>query len=199
MSVICNKVREEKTAQATAAAKAYSQFEIIALVEEASGGKFTAFGDLYSIYLDKIYRYIFYQVHDKMTAEDITEEVFIKAWKAIGSCKGKEKTFSSWLYRIAHNHLINTVRSMQKFTSIEKVDLVDFSDPKQEIETNADYQDLIGKMTCLPQNQKQVIILKFIEGLDNREIGKIMGKSEGAIRELQMRALATLRQKLGEI
>jgi RNA polymerase sigma-70 factor (ECF subfamily) len=199
MSVICNKVREEKTAQATAAAKAYSQFEIIALVEEASGGKFTAFGDLYSIYLDKIYRYIFYQVHDKMTAEDITEEVFIKAWKAIGSCKGKEKTFSSWLYRIAHNHLINTVRSMQKFTSIEKVDLVDFSDPKQEIETNADYQDLIGKMTCLPQNQKQVIILKFIEGLDNREIGKIMGKSEGAIRVLQMRALATLRQKLGEI
>jgi RNA polymerase sigma-70 factor (ECF subfamily) len=134
-----------------------------------------------------------------MTAEDITEEVFIKAWKAIGSCKGKEKTFSSWLYRIAHNHLINTLRSMQKFTSIEKVDLVDFSDPKQEIETNADYQDLIGKITCLPQNQKQVIILKFIEGLDNREIGKIMGKSEGAIRVLQMRALATLRQKLGEI
>jgi RNA polymerase sigma-70 factor (ECF subfamily) len=199
MSVICNKVREEKTAQATAAAKAYSQFEITALVEEASGGKFTAFGDLYSIYLDKIYRYIFYQVKDKMTAEDITEEVFIKAWKAIGSCKGKGKTFSSWLYRIAHNHLINTVRSMQKFTSIEKVDLVDFTDPRQEIETNADYQDLIGKMTCLPQNQKQVIILKFIEGLDNREIGKIMGKSEGAIRVLQMRALAILRQKLGEI
>jgi len=199
MSVICNKVREEKTAQATAAAKAYSQFEITGLVEEAAGGNFSAFGDLYSIYLDKIYRYIFYQVHDKMTAEDITEEVFIKAWKAIGSCKGKEKTFSSWLYRIAHNHLINTVRSMQKFTSIEKVDLVDFSDPKQQIETNADYQDLIGKMTCLPQNQKQVIILKFIEGLDNREIGKIMGKSEGAIRVLQMRALATLRQKLGEI
>jgi len=198
MSVICNKVREEKTAQATAPAKAYNQFEITALVEEADGGNFTAFGDLYSIYLDQIYRYIFYQVKDKMTAEDITEEVFIKAWKAIGSCKGKEKTFSSWLYRIAHNHLINTLRSMKKFISIEKVDLVDFADPKQKIETNADYQELLGKITCLPQNQKQVIILKFIEGLDNREIGKIMGKSEGAIRVLQMRALATLRQKMGE-
>ena len=199
MSVICNTVREVKTAQATAAAKAYSQFEITALVEEAASGNFSAFGDLYSIYLDQIYRYVFYQVKDKMTAEDITEEVFLKAWKAIGSCNGKEKTFSSWLYRIAHNHLINTLRNAQKFTSIEKVDLVDFTDPKQKIETNSDYQELLAKITCLPQNQKQVIILKFIEGLDNREIGKIMSKSEGAIRVLQMRALATLRQKLGEI
>jgi RNA polymerase sigma-70 factor (ECF subfamily) len=199
MSVICNKVNEEKKAQATAAAKAYNQLEINALVEEAARGNISAFGDLYSIYLDPIYRYIFYQVNDRMTAEDITEEVFIKAWKAIGSCKGKEKTFSSWLYRIAHNHLINTLRSMQKFTSIEKVDLVDFTTPRQQIETNEDYRQLIKKITCLPRNQRQVIILKFIEGLANQEIVKIMGKSEGAIRALQMRALATLRQKPGEI
>ena len=196
MKVICNTVREKNKAQAAAAPAIYDQSEIVRLVERAAGGDFEAFGELYSIYLDKIYRYVFYQVKDEMTAEDITEEVFVKAWKAIGSCKGKSKTFSSWLYRIAHNHLINTLRSMQKCVSMEKENIVDVSDPKQEIETGLEHQELLKVMTCLPQNQKQVIILKFMEGLGNREIGKTMGKSEGAIRVLQMRALTALRQKL---
>ena len=193
MSVVCNKVRERKKTQATAAEETNHQSEIVRLVEKAAGGNFEAFGELYSIYLDRIYRYVFYQINDKMTAEDITEEVFIKAWKAIRTCKGKEKTFLSWLYRIAHNHLINTLNYMKKFTSIEKVE---FIDPKQKIGAEIECQELIETMTCLPKHQKQVIILKFIEGLDNREIGKIMGKNEGAIRILQMRALAKLRQEL---
>ena len=172
-----------------------SSAEMAKLVEKAAGGNFGAFGELYSIYLYRIYRYVFYQIKDRMTAEDITEEVFIKAWKAIGSCKGKEKTFSSWLYRIAHNHLINTLRCMKKFTSIEENNLIEITDPKQEIEANTEYQDLLEMITRLPKNQKQVVILKFIEGLDNREIGQIMGRNEGAIRVLQMRALSTLRQK----
>ena len=85
---------------------------------------------------------------------------------------------------------------MKQFTSIEKDNIAELTDPKQGIETNLDYQELMQTITCLPQNQKQVIILKFIEGLDNREIGKILGKKEGAVRVLQMRALMALRQKL---
>lgn len=197
MSVVCNKVKERKKTQVTATAGTYNQPEIVRLVEEAAGGNFDAFGELYSIYLDRIYRYVFYQVNDKMTAEDITEEVFVKAWKAIGSCKGKEKTFSSWLYRIARNHLINTLRSMKRFASIEKENFGDIIDPKIEVEAEIECQELLEKISYLPKNQRQVIILKFIEGLDNREIGKIMGKNEGAIRVSQMRALATLREKLG--
>jgi RNA polymerase sigma-70 factor (ECF subfamily) len=194
MKVICNTVREEKNTPATAAAATYDQSEIAGLIEEAVSGNFTAFGELYGIYLDQIYRYVFYQVKDRMTAEDITEEVFLKAWKAIKSCKGKEKTFSSWLYRIAHNHMINTFNSTKKFTPVEEVEIVD---PKQEIGADIEYKELIKMLDCLPKNQKQIILLKFIEGLDNREIGKIMGKTEGAVRITQMRALATLRQKLG--
>jgi len=197
MSVICNKVKERKKTQVTAAAGTHNHPEIVRLVEEAAGGNFDAFGELYNIYLDQIYRYVFYQVNDKMTAEDITEEVFVKAWKAIRSCKGKEKTFLSWLYRIAHNHLINTLRSMKRFASIEEENFVDIIDPKVEVEEEIECQELLEKITCLPRNQRQVIILKFIEGFDNREIGKIMGKNEGAIRVSQMRALATLRQELG--
>ena len=195
MRYVCNKVREENEAQ-VAKTVTYDQSAIERLVEKAAGGNFEAFGELYGIYLDRIYRYVFYQVNDKMTAEDITEEVFVKAWKAIGSCKGKSKTFSAWLYRIAHNHLINTLRNMRKCTSIEKENLADVSDPKLEVETALERKELLETINCLPQNQKQVIILKFIEGFDSREIGKILGKREGAIRILQMRALMVLRQKL---
>jgi RNA polymerase sigma-70 factor (ECF subfamily) len=197
MSVICNKVKERKETRATAAAETYNQVEIVSLIEKAAGGNFGAFGDLYRIYLDRIYRYVFYQVNDRMTAEDITEDVFMKAWKAIGSCKGKEKTFSAWLYRIARNHLINTLRSMKKCRSIEEDNLVEVIDSKVKVEAEIEYQELLKKISCLPKNQRQIIILKFVEGLDNREIGKIVGKNEGAIRVSQMRALATLRGKLG--
>ena len=198
MKTVCNKVREEKKAQPTTAKATHHPAEIVKLVEKAAGGNFTAFGELYSFYLDQIYRYVFYHVRDRMTAEDITEEVFIKAWKAISSCKGKEKTFLAWLYRIARNHLINTVRSTKKVTSIEKDNLIDVIESKTRVEEEIENRELLEMITRLPENQKQVILLKFIEGLDNREIAKIMGKNEGAIRISQMRALATLREKLGK-
>ncbi len=85
---------------------------------------------------------------------------------------------------------------MQKCVSIEKVNLVEVSNLELEVETKLEQEELIEMINCLSQNQKQVVILKFIGGLDNREIGEITGKKEGAIRILQMRALAGLRQKL---
>lgn len=193
---IRNKVDGRNKAGTTTRTVIPDQFEIVRLIKRAAGGDFEAFGELYSIYLDRIYRYVFYQVKDKMTAEDITEDVFIKAWRAISSCKGKEKTFSSWLYRIAHNHVIDIFRSQKKELSTEMETVAELSDPKLEVETELERQELLNGIDCLPQNQKQVIVLKFIEGLDNREIGQIMDKNQGAIRILQMRALTKLREKL---
>jgi RNA polymerase sigma-70 factor (ECF subfamily) len=193
MNVICNTVREERNTPAAAAAVTCSPSEIARLVEKAVSGNFTAFGELYRFYLDRIYRYVFYQVKDRMTAEDITEEVFLKAWKAIQSCRGKEKTFSSWLYRIAHNQMINAFNNNKKFTSIEDLEI---SDPKQEIGADLEYQEIIDVLDCLPENHKRIIILKFVEGMDNREIGEITGKTEGAVRVIQMRALINLRKNL---
>jgi RNA polymerase sigma-70 factor (ECF subfamily) len=196
MVVICNKVREGNRARATAETVIYDQSEIISLVEKAAGGNLEAFGELYGIYIDHIYRYVFYQVKDKMTAEDITEEVFVKAWKAIGSCKGKGQTFLPWLYRIAHNHLISYLRRSRKCLSAGQKTLTEADDPELEAEAKIERDRLLEAISCLPLHQKQVIILKFIEGLDNREIGKIIGKSQGAIRVLKMRALAKLRREL---
>jgi RNA polymerase sigma-70 factor (ECF subfamily) len=193
---IRNNIVGGNEAQATTRTVIPDQSEIIRLIRRAAGGDFEAFGELYSIYLDRIYRYVFYQVKDKMTAEDITEDVFIKAWRAISSCKGKEKTFSSWLYRIAHNQVIDIFRGQKKevSTDIESIADSDYSELGVEIEL--EHQELLNGIAGLPQNQKQVIVLKFIEGLDNRKIGQIMDKNQGAIRILQMRALAKLREKL---
>ena len=197
MRVFGNKeVREKSTAQTSTRTVAHDHSAVEKLVDKAAAGNFEAFGKLYGIYLDQIYRYVFYQVKDKMTAEDITEEVFVKAWKAIGSCKGKSKTFSSWLYRIAHNHMINIMRSMQKCVSIEQGNMAEIRDPGLEIEKRLEHRELLELVTCLPENQRQVIILKFITGQNNRDIARVMGKKEGAIRILQMRALAALRQRV---
>jgi len=171
--------------------------EIVKLVNKAAHGDMEAFGQLYSIYLDRIYRYALYQVKDKMMAEDIAEETFLKAWKAIKTCKGKGKTFSSWIYRIAHNHIINTRRSFHRFSDIDVEKLDTSNESGLVFEMNSDQQELLDSIAELPQNQAQVITLKFIEGFDNREIGKILGKSEGAIRVSQLRALTALRQKIG--
>lgn len=198
MSAVCNKLVGGKKYESTTASKTYNQVEIAELIRKAADGNFEDFGELYSAYLDRIYRYVFYQVNDKMIAEDITEEVFIKAWKEIKSCRGREKTFSSWLYRIAHNHLVNTLRGNNRIMSLEKENSIEITDPKQGIDTSIEYRELLEKIASLPRNQKQIIILKFIEGLDNREISAIMGKREGAIRVSQMRALTTLREELTE-
>jgi RNA polymerase sigma-70 factor (ECF subfamily) len=196
MKVIRNKNKGELKAQATTGAAIDNESKILGLVQRAASGDFEAFGDLYHIHIERIYRYVFYQVKDKSTAEDITEEIFVKAWKAISSCKGKEQTFSSWLYRIAHNHVIDNIRRLQKRQSIEMETVDKVSSLELKVEGELERQELLKVMACLPQNQRRVIILKFIEGLDNREIGQVMGKSQGAIRVLQMRALATLRWEL---
>ncbi len=188
--------REENRASEVARSVTGGQSEVVRLIKRAAGGNFEAFGELYNIYLERIYRYVFYQVRDKMTAEDLTEEVFLKAWKSIDTCRGKEQTFSSWLYRIAHNHVIDNLRSQRKYLSTDMEALAEVSSPELGEEGKLERQEMLEVISDLPQNQKQVIILKFIEGLGNREIGQVMGKSQGAIRVLQMRALATLRERL---
>ncbi|MFC1913651.1 RNA polymerase sigma factor [Chloroflexota bacterium] len=193
-----HKVREEIKAKAAATKAACDRHRIDGLVREAAGGNFEAFGEIYSIYLDRIYRYIFYQIKDEMAAQDLTQEVFIKAWKAMSSIRGEGKTFQSWLYRIARNHLIDYLRGTKKSSSLDRENLPEISDPKPEVGTELERRELLKTIDCLPDNQKQVIILKFLEGQNNQEIAGIMGKREGAIRVLQMRALANLRQKLNE-
>jgi RNA polymerase sigma-70 factor, ECF subfamily len=176
-----------------------SNARAIELVDRASGGDIEAFGNLYRIYIDQIYRYIYYRVNNRMLAEDITEDVFLKAWKSVKSCKGKGQTFLSWLYRIAHNQIVDNFRSSRREgLPLEENYLSTSISSDSELDSSLKWQEVVRVITTLPPNQEQVMTLKFMEGLSNQEVGAIMGKSEGAIRILQMRALITIRQAMQE-
>lgn len=189
---------KENATRETTETKTYEDIEIKRLVKQAIDGDVETFGELYGIYLDRIYRYVFYQVHNKVTAEDLTEEIFMKAWRGIDKYRWKGQPFSAWLYRIAHNHVIDYFRTSRQHQPLDREIPADGDQPQQELETKQIQQSLLRAISSLPQQQKQVITLKFIEDLDNRAIEHIMGKSQGAIRVMQMRALAALRQILNE-
>jgi RNA polymerase sigma-70 factor, ECF subfamily len=173
------------------------ELETAGLARKAIQGDVEAYGELYNLCLYRIYRYIFNQVRNEMQAEDITEEVFIKAWKAIKSCKGKESTFIPWLYRIAHNCLIDNIRKKHLEIPFDMVTIVDEASPEKKAEDRMELQMVLEMVKDLPESQKQVILLKFMDDMDNEEIGRIMGKRQGAVRALQMRALISLREKFG--
>jgi RNA polymerase sigma-70 factor, ECF subfamily len=174
-----------------------SQEPIIAgLVRKVINGDVEAYGQLYDVCFDRIYRYIFNQVGDQMLAEDIAEEVFFKVWKSIKSCKGKERTFIPWLYRIAHNQTIDTLRRTTPHLTLDETNLPEDSDPAEIAESSLEWQQVLQVIAGLPEEQRRIIILKFLDGSDNSEIEKITGKQQGAIRVLQMRALMNIKKRL---
>jgi RNA polymerase sigma-70 factor, ECF subfamily len=173
-----------------------SKTEIQGYVQMAIEGDVDAYSMLYQTFVDQIFRYVFFQLGDRMKAEDITQEVFIKSWKSLKTCRGKEDTFSAWLYRIAHNQIVDTLRKNKQEISLELTDPVGKTNTESEVETSLECQRVLEAINTLPEPQRQIIILKFMEGAENDEIGDIMGKRQGAIRALQMRARNNLRQRL---
>ena len=168
------------------------------LVDQAASGNFYAFGQLYEMFLDKIYRYAYYQVKDKMTAEDITETVFMKAWKQIATCKGQGATFSAWLYRIAHNQVVDHWRkkSRRPTVPIDETIAAGDSDPRHEAERKMEIEELAVATQKLTAAQREVISLRFAGELSVAEVARVMGRSEGAIKALQHSAIAALRRVL---
>ncbi len=193
-----NKGCEENITQSAVEPGTGDKPKIENLVARSVNGDADAFGELYVMHVEKIYRYVFYHVYNRTESEDITQEVFLKAWRAISSCRGKEKTFSSWLYRIAHNQMVDTIRKRQRHQSVRIETVENISATTSGVEGYLEQQELLRVLECLSPNQRQVIVLKFIEGLDNHEIADTMGKSEGAIRILQMRALSALKKELSK-
>jgi RNA polymerase sigma-70 factor (ECF subfamily) len=160
------------------------------------------FAELYSNWVGRIYRYVYYLVKDKMTAEDLTQEIFLKAWKSLPSYRGNGVSFSTWLYRIAHNRVMDEFRASRKYQyqDFETLGMQvshDILDPGQVSEEKELRQVLLETIATLPESQKQVIVLKFIEGLSNKEIEQVTGMRQGTIRITQMRALTLLKGKMG--
>ncbi len=153
-----------------------------------------AFAQLYDRFVDKIFKYIYYRVNSKTEAEDLTAHVFLKAWEAIGNYRWTDRPFGAWLYRIAHNIVVDHFRIHRETTSLDDVISTEHIGTNFEdvVEQRLTADRLRSGLSRLTHDQQQVIILKFLEGYSTAEIAAILGKQEGAVRTLQHRALLRL-------
>jgi RNA polymerase sigma-70 factor (ECF subfamily) len=166
------------------------------LVLRASKRDRQAFATLYDMFADKIYRYIYYKVGNKPDAEDLTSQVFMKSWQAIAGYQWTDRPFVAWLYRIAHNLVVDHFRTHRDASPLDEMVTIETGDPGPEakLEDCLTQETVRNALTRLTHDQQQVVILRFLEGYSTAEVAAIMGKQEGAVRTLQHRALAGLKQ-----
>jgi RNA polymerase sigma-70 factor (ECF subfamily) len=159
-----------------------------------------AFDVLYRRYLDRVYAYAFYQLGDHHDAEDATERTFLAALRALPEFRDEGATFRAWLFRIAHNTLANTLRSRsRRRTEALPEDLqraAPDADPAQLVARADERRRILAAVRRLPDDRRQVILLRFVDGLSTREIAQVLDRSPGAVRVLQHRALRELAGQL---
>jgi len=168
------------------------------LVRRAQQRDQQAFAQLYEEHFDKIYRYVALRIGDRAEAEDITQQVFLKALQSIASFRWKGIPFSAWLFRIAHNQVIDCQRKKTKQATVPIDDsAISFSsDPQLLVEQSLNIEQLLSAAKRLTEAQREVISLRFAGELPVTQVAKIMGKSEGAVKALQHSAIVALRKVL---
>jgi RNA polymerase sigma-70 factor, ECF subfamily len=158
----------------------------------------TAFSRLYEIYMKRLYRYVSFWVNSQAEAEDITQEVFIRAWKSIHKYQVKGVPFVAWLITIARNLINDHHRSRKRKQLRETEAAANFNlaevSPVEIAESNLDSQAVRRAIMKLKGDRRKVIMMHFIEGFEYSEIAVSMKKSEGAVRVIQYRALSDLKK-----
>ena len=173
--------------------------DVRALVARAQQGDRAALEELYLLHFDRIYSYLHMSVGNRHDAEDLTTQTFLKMLEAIGRFRWQSAPFSAWLFRIAHNLAIDHFRARKRVQPEDEV-----PEPSGLEESSAEDQafDSIGRagmlelIERLSAEQRQVLTLKFLFGFVNAEVAGILGKTEGAVKSLQHRALASLQKQL---
>lgn len=166
------------------------------LVERAVQRDATAFAELYDRHVVRVYRHIYYMVNDRREAEDLTAQTFLKAWEAIDRYKERGAPFVAWLLRIGHNVAVSFLRSKRDHGVLEEhfVDQKLHRNPEEALEQSSEEDSIRQAILELGEEQRQVIILRFVEELDHREVAAVIGKSVPAVRVIQHRALGNLRK-----
>src|ERR671924_171259 len=188
----------EEATQAQARPKE-SQEEVRKLVGQAQQGNRDALEELYLIHFDRIYSYLHMSVGSRHDAEDLTTQTFVKMLEAIGRFQWRSVPFSAWLFRIAHNLAMDHFRANRRWQPEENV-----PEPRDSEEPSAETgalqrigeQSLLEMIEGLSHEQQQVLTLKFVFNFANGEVATILGKTEGAVKSLQHRALASLQKQL---
>jgi RNA polymerase sigma-70 factor (ECF subfamily) len=159
----------------------------------------TQLAGLYEEYYDKIARYVYVHIENREEAEDIAGEVFLKALKSLKSYREQGVPMQGWLFRIAHNLTIDYLRKMNKIRTVptDLVVLPGNDNPADTAEKKIEFERVTTAMNQLTTEQREVINLRFFGGLTSKEVGGILNKSDGAVREMQRAAIDKLRGILG--
>jgi RNA polymerase sigma-70 factor (ECF subfamily) len=169
-------------------------------LSRAAQGDREAFGVLYDRYVGRIYNYIYYRTGNQHDAEDLTSRVFTRAMKHITNYQDRGVPFSAWLYRIAHNLVANWHRDNSRKQEVALDDSYwissDIEMPENILVRVEEQEALLEVIHDLPEDRQFLLILKFVEHLSNAEIGRIMGRTEGAVKSLYHRTLLSLRDQI---
>src|SRR5256886_9421507 len=189
----------DEATQATARPDKDSTTYIRRLVERGQQGERGALEDLYLIHFDRIYSYLHMSVGNRHDAEDLTTQVFVKMLESIGKFRWRSAPFSAWLFRIAHNLAMDHFRANKRWQPEEEVpepDPGEGSAAEQEALESIGRESMLELIQKLSHEQQQVLTLKFVFNFSNAEAATILDKTEGAIKSLQHRALASLQRQI---
>src|SRR5437773_6780694 len=189
----------DEATQATARTDRDSTTYIRRLVERGQQGERGALEGLYLIHFDRIYSYLHMSVGNRHDAEDLTTQVFVKMLESIGKFRWRSAPFSAWLFRIAHNLAMDHFRANKRWQPEEEVpepDPGERSAAEEEALESIGRQSMLEMIGKLSHEQQQVLTLKFVFNFSNAEAATILDKTEGAIKSLQHRALASLQRQL---
>jgi RNA polymerase sigma-70 factor (ECF subfamily) len=163
------------------------------LLQQAVRRDRTAFSTLYDLHIDRVYKFVFYWLPSQADAEDITQEVFVRAWRSIDKYKVSESPFIAWLITIARNLVNSHYRSVKRLVPLDDMDPAGDSNPQKEAEINFTRDYVRDAIMKLKGDKQSVIQMRFISEMSYEEVAKAMNKSEGAVRVLQYRALKELK------
>jgi RNA polymerase sigma-70 factor (ECF subfamily) len=173
--------------------------EVKKLVERAQAGDRDALEELYLLHFDRIYSYLHMSVGNRHDAEDLTTLTFLKMLESIKRFRWQSVPFSAWLFRIAHNVAMDHFRASKRVQPEEEVpEPIGSEQLSAEVEAmrSIGRQSMLQMIESLSSEQQQVLTLKFVFNFGNAEVASILGKTEGAVKSLQHRALASLQKKL---
>lgn len=167
------------------------------IIQDCHKGNFLRFTLLYDAYADRIYRFIYYKTHHKQTAEDITSITFTKALENIARFNAYKASFSTWLYHIARNTIIDYYRTTKKIENIEDIwDLADDTDTMRDADIALQAEKIRHYMKELKPQQRDIIIMRLWQGLSYEEIAEITSSTHNATKMMFSRSLKTLREKI---
>lgn len=168
------------------------------LIRRAKEGDPAAFAEIYARLQPAVYRYVYYRVGDAATAEDLTGEVFVRLVEKIERFTPRGRPLMAWLYTIARNLVVDFYRQVGQSPSVplDQQPVADTVDLEEAVARRLSQQRLVAALAHLTEEQRQVVLLKFIEGLDNETVARMLGRSVNAVKALQHRALAGLRRIL---